>query len=53
LVEFKNTLKMHGPMNFKTKRDYLNYLGVNGMIKIKMDLKEVGWEDGLDLCGSK
>jgi len=44
---------MHGPMNFKTKRDYLNDLGVNGKIQIKTDLKEVGWEYGPDLCGSK
>jgi len=31
----------------------LGDLGVDGKIKIKMDLQEVGWDDGLDLCGSK
>jgi hypothetical protein len=31
----------------------LDDLGVDGKIKIKMDLQEVGWEEGLDLCGSK
>jgi hypothetical protein len=35
------------------ERDYLDDLGIDGKINIKMYLQEVGWEDGLDLCGSK
>jgi len=31
----------------------MDNLGVDGKIKIKMNLQEMGWEDGLDLCGSK
>jgi hypothetical protein len=35
------------------ERNYLDDLGVDGKIKIKMDLQEVGREDGVVLCGSK
>jgi hypothetical protein len=31
----------------------LDDFGVDAKIKIKMNLQEVGWEDGLVLCGSK
>jgi hypothetical protein len=35
------------------ERNSLDDLGVDGKINIEMYLQEVGWEDGLDLCGSK
>ena len=35
------------------ERDYFDDFGVDGKKKIKMDLREVGWEDGLVSCGSK
>jgi hypothetical protein len=31
----------------------LDDLGVDGKINIKMDLQEVGREDGMDFCGEK